>query len=838
MCDHATAKLTSLFRPSDHPRPVLLLGAGASFRSGVPLAREAINRIARIVYTKNVLGKPSSYAERITPSDWSPWLRSRSWFIRDPERYAENFPLAVEHLLTPAAFRKNVLMDLMQPANDISQGYRILASFVLRGLTNTILTTNFDTCLPVALEQRKPNLREICEVNRFPGDYDQFNIYARCQIIWLHGRAEFYSDRNEVGEINSLSHDLKDKVRPIVESSPIVVIGYRGAELSIMDGLFGRDKPGRLDFPHGIYWCVRSGEDIHPNVQKLQERVATNFEQVQIDGFDELFSALEATLADADGIHSPSMNIEYQMSTSYDTDTIKDAKQEHLDLDLVFSTLNEYCSKLKRPAITRNNLEDLMRELRIITRTSDGDQITVGAMLLFGVDPQQFFPEAIIELTHDGKKREIFDGNLIGIHRRLLARIDQHDLNPIVKVKGITKHNEQLTYPKRALVELVVNMIVHRNYQLNGVAKIDIRTGSNIRFTNPGSLKANLPQHVSVDSNGQVSLNKPYTHPHNPTLCDIFYGLSAVEKAGTGLIDVLRMMHRSGGKALFYSRQENKSFTAEVHPPESSAGSRRIFRSEVSAGVYILNALPFVSIPETVSVLTLKQQFSSAINSVQLQGIGTFLPRGLQVLSFVDLEKLCAAFEPMVEMSTTMPTKCYLTKKVTEDRKMMSWLIRKHWERHIAGFNDEGLIVESRNSHRAYFCGIERQPRTIAWSSSHRNNIKREVVKARGQDRSWFENEGISYEVVLIDECWCIQIKPFYMFTQADAKTPLSGALRASRSTRRIKYDRNRNVEADLNFWASFLSRGLETINIGQDHVKDLFLSSSFVTVEVLDSEV
>lgn len=834
MSGDATAQLTSLFRPSGHPRPVLLLGAGASFRSGVPLARDAIDRIARIAYSKQVLGTQGPSADRIPPSDWSPWLRTRPWFIDDRERYAENFPLAVEHLLTPAAFRKNVLMQLMQPANEISEGYHILASFVLRGLTKTILTTNFDPCLPTALEKMKPHLREICEVNRFPDDYDQFNIYNRCQIIWLHGRIDFYSDRIETDEIDSLSQDLKNRVRPIVRDSPIIVIGYRGAEPSIMDGLFGKDKPGRLDFQHGIYWCVLSGENIHPNVQRLQDRIGKNFELIQISGFDELFSGLKVTLADADSLHSPSINIEHQATTSDDTNIVKNAKQDHLDMDLVFSTLKEYCTKLDRPAIARNNLENLMRELRLLIRTDDGDQITVGALLLFGVDPQRFFPEAIIELTQDGKKREIFDGNLISIHRRLLARVEQRDLNPIVKVKGITKHKDRPTYPKRALVELVVNMIVHRNYRLNGIAKIDILSGNKIRFENPGSLKAELPQHVSVDSNGIISLDKPYTHPHNPTLCDIFYGLSAVEKAGTGLIDVLEMMRQSGGRASFYSRKEHKSFTAEVQPPESSAGSNRIFRSDVSAGVYILNALPFVSMPDTVSILTLKQPISSAINSLQLEGI-TFVPRDLEILSFVHLDKLIAAFAPIVDGYTTIPTQCYLTNEVTENRKMMSWLIRKHFERHISSFKGDGLIIESRNSHRAYFCGTDRQPRTIAWSSSHRSNIKREVVKARGQNRSWFENEGISYEVVLIDECWCIQIKPFYMFTQDDAKTPLPRALRTSRSTRRIKYDRNRSVEADLNFWASFLSRGLETINIGQDHVKDLFLLSSFVTVEVPD---
>ncbi len=44
--------LASLFRASNEARPLLLLGAGASFSSGVPLASESVRRIARRVYAE------------------------------------------------------------------------------------------------------------------------------------------------------------------------------------------------------------------------------------------------------------------------------------------------------------------------------------------------------------------------------------------------------------------------------------------------------------------------------------------------------------------------------------------------------------------------------------------------------------------------------------------------------------------------------------------------------------------------------------------------------------------------------------------------------------------
>ena len=203
----AVAALAPLLRSTEEPCPLILLGAGASFRSGVPTAADAVKQIARLVYSEREL-KNSRPPERVKPSEWEAWLQAFDWFIPGPDRLAENFPLIVENLLVPAEFRKRVLLDLMRPVNGISIGYKILADFVMRGLVQTVFTTNFDTCLPDALRERQPHIRHIHEVNRGPGDYDQFNVYSRCQIIWLHGRAEQYSDKNAAGETGALDKGL------------------------------------------------------------------------------------------------------------------------------------------------------------------------------------------------------------------------------------------------------------------------------------------------------------------------------------------------------------------------------------------------------------------------------------------------------------------------------------------------------------------------------------------------------------------------------------------------------------------------------------------------------
>src|SRR5690349_9938100 len=70
----AVATVATLLRGEDDRWPLLLLGAGASFRSGVPTAAEAVKQIARIVFSEQkLLG--TRPPERVRPSEWEPWLR-------------------------------------------------------------------------------------------------------------------------------------------------------------------------------------------------------------------------------------------------------------------------------------------------------------------------------------------------------------------------------------------------------------------------------------------------------------------------------------------------------------------------------------------------------------------------------------------------------------------------------------------------------------------------------------------------------------------------------------------------------------------------------------------
>jgi len=309
-----------------------------------------------------------------------------------------------------------------------------------------------------------------------------------------------------------------------------------------------------------------------------------------------------------------------------------------------------------------------------------------------------------------------------------------------------------------------------------------------------------------------------------------------MERAGTGLMDVTQLMGNSGGASAFYHSPVESRFTAVVAQAQASAGSRNVARSDVPTGMYVLNVLPFTDVPEKVSIIRLTVPLHQRPSTVDLAECGTFVRRagGLELWSFVPFPILVSLLDPIVDKKSSAALLRGEIEACPDSKRVLSWLLRNHVEYHFLGFEDQGLILEDAGRHRAYFAGTRKGERMVVWNSAQRRGIKREVVKRRADGpRAWFENEGFGYEVVDLGGSWCLRIKPFYMFTGQNARTPLPSFARAAKATRCIKFDQNKNVEADLAFWANFIGRGAETINVGDLHVDDLLIDTNFLTVEV-----
>jgi NAD-dependent SIR2 family protein deacetylase len=139
----SVGKLYSLL--TSRPAPVLLLGAGASLKSGVPLAGTVVEKAGRWAYA--VANGRSPEDPRLSRSDWMPWLEGQPWYAREAPRH-DNYAAAVHNLLQPRQARADFFRQLINTSIGPSPGYDKLAEFLALGLIPVVLTTNFDQLLP------------------------------------------------------------------------------------------------------------------------------------------------------------------------------------------------------------------------------------------------------------------------------------------------------------------------------------------------------------------------------------------------------------------------------------------------------------------------------------------------------------------------------------------------------------------------------------------------------------------------------------------------------------------------------------------------------------------
>ena len=114
----------------EHRQPVILLGAGASIKSGVPDAWETVNRAARWAWCKEhgrSIEDPS-----IVKSDWLPWLERRPWF-RNGVGLADQYPVAIDNLLGIGNDKREFFEYIISRGVKPSVGYRALARIMDNG---------------------------------------------------------------------------------------------------------------------------------------------------------------------------------------------------------------------------------------------------------------------------------------------------------------------------------------------------------------------------------------------------------------------------------------------------------------------------------------------------------------------------------------------------------------------------------------------------------------------------------------------------------------------------------------------------------------------------------
>ena len=224
----------------------------------------------------------------------------------------------------------------------------------------------------------------------------------------------------------------------------------------------------------------------------------------------------------------------------YEDEPVADATVEDLDLSFV----REYCMRI---GYAKSPDEYLRENKSFITVKNGKDQISVAAILLFGKNPQQFFPRAYIRfIRYDGNealvgkdmnviKDVIFKGRILDQVRQAVDYIKtQMKEKTYLGHDGIFITEEE--YSEFVRTEIVVNAATHRDYGIKGT-DIQIKMfDDRLEIDSPGTFAGMVKKE-----------NIRYTHfSRNPKIAAFLKDYGYVKEYGEGVDRMCRELEAIG----------------------------------------------------------------------------------------------------------------------------------------------------------------------------------------------------------------------------------------------------------------------------------------------------
>ena len=214
----------------------------------------------------------------------------------------------------------------------------------------------------------------------------------------------------------------------------------------------------------------------------------------------------------------------------------------------------------KRVGQSQIPVQTLLKNLSLMT--NDGRPCN-GVVLLFGKNPQQFFPEAQVKCARFAGTTSVrfldemtIEGNLFSQMENALKFVARNTQREI-RITGKPERETIPEYPEAAIREAVINAICHRDYSAVGTIQVRIYE-DRLEVWNPGT----LPPSLTIES---LYREHP-SLPRNPKIALAFYRARLIEHWGTGTLRMAEACDRLGVKLEFLS--ESGFFMVRLVKPE------------------------------------------------------------------------------------------------------------------------------------------------------------------------------------------------------------------------------------------------------------------------------
>jgi ATP-dependent DNA helicase RecG len=182
------------------------------------------------------------------------------------------------------------------------------------------------------------------------------------------------------------------------------------------------------------------------------------------------------------------------------------------------------------------------------------EQLTNVAVLLFASNPLYFMPGAYVQfvrfdgvdVTADAIERQEISGDFFSVVRTLEQLIEAHNTQRFLGQEGFRVNSKPL-YPVAALRELLLNALVHRDYEVSNAPVRFYWFTNAIEIQNPGGLFGTVTEENYTVANDY----------RNPLLAEAAKVYGYVEKFGSGIAKVQKRLEKNGNSPASFSFEQN-----------------------------------------------------------------------------------------------------------------------------------------------------------------------------------------------------------------------------------------------------------------------------------------
>lgn len=290
--------------------------------------------------------------------------------------------------------------------------------------------------------------------------------------------------------------------------------------------------------------------------------------------------------------------IERRLSSlkAFDMCPCRDASIEDLDLSL-FSRLY-LPNAIAEDVLESDNrtIKEQLASLRLFDKQMDCP--TNAAVLLFGKNTKYFFPGAYIQhVFFDGldnaadiSNQNEFSGNLISMLPKLEAFVETSVIQKRPSPVSVLQEEILVNYPQWAIRELLMNAVMHRDYQSNTPTKF-YQYKDRLEIVNPGGLFGNARPENFPDVNDY----------RNPVIAEALKVMGYVNKFNRGIARVQKELVDNGNGKAHFTVDKVTVFSVNV----TNAKSRNVNDHEIKSDIVLLPFEELIISDKSLSVLKL-----------------------------------------------------------------------------------------------------------------------------------------------------------------------------------------------------------------------------------------